>query len=150
MTALAPLRRPCARRAGIPLKWTTTGFVKPGAAGGSGSNPIPPSVVHYSALIGDLTHKAQDTAKRLLGEGEGEVALLRLRTRTGEVIIAPSPEATLVVLQRAHSAVMVPLVAAAETGAGGAAAAGGAGGPPGTAGGAGGGGAGAEEKKTAT
>lgn len=103
--------------AGIPLKWTTSGFVKPSAGGGSAtSNPIPPSVVHYASLVGDLTAKSRATAKKLLGETDGELQLLRLRTRTNEMIVAPSDEATLVVLQKAHSAVMVPLVAAADTG----------------------------------
>lgn len=101
--------------AGIPLKWTTSGFVKPSAGGGSAANPIPPSVVHYASLVGDLTAKSRATAKKLLGEADGELQLLRLRTHTNEMIIAPSDEATLVVLQKAHSAVMVPLVAAADT-----------------------------------
>lgn len=96
--------------AGIPLKWTQAAFVKPGSA--ASSNPLPPSVVHHAALIGDLTAKAKATAKRLLGDSDGEVQLLRLRTKTAEMLIAPHEECTLVVSQRAHSAVMLPLTAA--------------------------------------
>jgi len=87
--------------------------VKPGLSA-SASNPIPPSVVHYSSLLGDLTAKSNDTLRRLLGEADGSLQMLRLRTRTNEIIVAPSEEATLVVLQRAHSAAMVPLVATGE------------------------------------
>lgn len=91
--------------AGIPLKWTPA-FIKPGS---TSSNPIPPSVVHHAALIGDLTSKAKATCSKLLGEA-GELQTLRLRTKTNEMIIAPSLEATLVVVQQAHSAPMMPLV----------------------------------------
>jgi dynein light chain roadblock-type len=101
---------------GIPLKWTQAAFVKPGTTSGT-SNPIPPSVVHHAALIGDLTAKAKATARRLLGEADGEVQLLRLRTKHNEMIVAPHDEATLVVLQKAHSAVMMPLIAEAATAA---------------------------------
>jgi hypothetical protein len=112
------------RPAGIPLKWTQSGFVKPGAA--ANSNPIPASVVHHASLIGDLTAKAKGTCARLLGEADGELQCVRLRTRTSEIIVAPGHDATLVVLQAAHSAAMVPLVALAEA-AGTAVAAGAAG-----------------------
>jgi hypothetical protein len=84
------------------LKWTQTGFVKPGTS--TSANPIPQSVVHHASLIGDLTHKARDTCHRLLGYEDGDLQVLRLRTKENEIIVAPSSECTLVVLQDAHSA----------------------------------------------
>jgi hypothetical protein len=104
---------------GIPLKWTQAGFVKPGAT--ASTNPIPASVVHHASLLGDLTAKAKVTCARLLGESDGELQCLRLRTRVSEIIVAPGHDSTLVVTQKAHSAGMVPLVALAMAEAGGAA-----------------------------
>jgi len=83
--------------------------------------------VHHAALIGDLTAKSAATAAKLLGEEGGKLQLLRLRTRTGELLVAPGDDATLVVAQKAHSAVMTPLVATGSGPAGGAAAGGAAG-----------------------
>lgn len=101
--------------------------MKPGTSSASSSATIPPSVVHHAALIGDLTAKSAATAAKLLGEEGGKLQLLRLRTRTGELLVAPGDDATLVVAQKAHSAVMTPLVATGSGPAGGAAAGGAAG-----------------------
>lgn len=76
------------------------------------SNPIPPAIIHHASLIGDLTAKARATMQKLLGDVEGDLQLIRLHTRTNEMIVAPSQEFTLVTLQRAHSAAMLPLVGA--------------------------------------
>ena len=102
-THRARLRFPAA----VPLKWTAA-FVKPGNP--SNPTPIPASVVHHAAVIGELCSRARATAARVLGDGEGEVQLMRLRTKYHELLIAPSQECTLVVSQRAHSAVFEPLV----------------------------------------
>ena len=79
-------------------------------------------MTHHAGLLGDLTVKAQATGHRLFGEA-GNIQLLRLRTQTGELMIAPGEDATLAVYQRAHSAVMLPLAgdgkAAAEIEGGG-------------------------------
>jgi hypothetical protein len=96
---------------GIPLKWSTSGFIKPGTP--PSANPIPPEIVHHVASIGELKDKAVAAGSRLL-DGD-QIQLLRLRTRTNEVIIAPGEDCTLVVLQKAHSAAMTPLVAADTT-----------------------------------
>lgn len=124
--------------AGIPLKWTPA-FVRAGGPSAA-ATPVPASVVHHASVIGDLTAKARATAKRLLGDVDGEVQLLRLRTKTHEMLVAPHDECTLIVSQRAHSAVMTSLLAGDN-----AAAAGGAGGGAGAAGAA----PAAEEKKGA-
>jgi hypothetical protein len=101
---------------GIPVKWTNNGFIKPGTP--NSTNPIPPAIIHNTALLSDLTEKAKVTAKKLLGEGpgleNGELNLLRLHTRTNELIIAPAGDCTLAVVQKNHSAAMVPLVQLAE------------------------------------
>lgn len=96
---------------GIPIKWSTAGFVKPGM---NTTHPIPPSVTHHSTLIADLTDKAHSTCVRLLGPEEGEVQSLRLKTKDNEMIITPRGDTTLVVLQQNHSAPMPLLVAAGE------------------------------------
>lgn len=106
---------------GIPLKWTQQGFIKPGAP--ASSNPIPPTVIHHASLFGDLTAKARATLHKLLGEADGELQLMRLHTRTNEMIVAPSQEFTLVTIQRSHSAAMLPLVASGVDGPAAAAAA---------------------------
>ena len=102
---------------GIPVKWTNNGFIKPGTP--NSTNPIPPAIIHNTALLSDLTAKAKATAKKLLGEGpnleNGELNLLRLHTHTNELIIAPAGDCTLAVVQKAHSAAMIPLVQQAET-----------------------------------
>ena len=67
-------------------------------------------MVHCASLFGDLSTKSSDAARRLLGD-DGALQLLRLRTKNNEILIAPNEEATLVVMQKAHSAAMVPLVA---------------------------------------
>ena len=97
--------------AGIPLKWTTGGFIKDTTV--NYSNPIPPPIIHHASLIGDLTAKARATMQKLLGDAEGDLQLMRLHTRTNEMIVAPSQEFTLVTVQRSHSAAMLPLVGAA-------------------------------------
>lgn len=98
--------------AGIPLKWTNSGFIKPGTP--NSANPIPPAIVHHTALAHDLTHKAKASCKRLLGELEGDLALLRLHSKHHEYIIAPGEAETLMVLQKAHSAALLPLVKVAD------------------------------------
>lgn len=95
---------------GIPLKWSTAGFTKPGAPA-TAAQPIPASVLHHTALIKDLSDKAMLAAQRLLGEDE-ELQLVRLRTKHNEMMIAPHEECTMVLLQKAHSAVMTSLTAA--------------------------------------
>ena len=87
------------------------GLIKPGTP--NSTNPIPPAIVHHTALLHDLTLKAKATASRLLGEG-GELTLIRLHTRTREFIIAPAETETLAIVQRSHSAALVPLVKLAE------------------------------------
>ena len=96
---------------GIPIKWTQGGFIKEGAQ--THSNPIPPAIIHHASLLGDLTAKARATMHKLLGDSDGELQLMRLHTRTNEMIVAPSHEFTLVTLQRSHSAAMNPLVGTA-------------------------------------
>ncbi len=81
----------------IPLKWAGIS-----GAVATAANPIPSRLVHYSALIKDLTDKASLTARRLLGEGE-ELQLIRLRTKHNEMMIAPHEECTLTLFQAAHS-----------------------------------------------
>lgn len=71
---------------------------------------MPAAVVHQAALLQRLTDKAHDFAARYLGDPPGtvgELVLLRLRGTVAEMLVAPTPEATLVVLQRAHSASFV-------------------------------------------
>lgn len=97
--------------AGIPVKWTNGGFIKPGTP--NSANPIPPQIVHHAALLGDLTDKATAAAARLLGE-PGGLQMMRLRTRMNEVIVAPAADSTLVVMQKAHSAAMVPVITLAD------------------------------------
>jgi hypothetical protein len=57
---------------------------------------------------GRAPHRAPAAADDVLGEeleeGEDALSLLRLRTRSHELLLAPAPEATLAVMQRAHSA----------------------------------------------
>ena len=103
---------PVPRLAGIPLKWTSNGFIKPGTP--NSANPIPPQIIHNTALISDLAEKAKATARKLLGEVDGDLQVLRLHTKTTEMVIAPAAESTRVVVQRANSAAMVSLVAQAE------------------------------------
>ena len=38
--------------AGIPIKWTTTGFIPPGTL--PNTNPIPPAITRHTALVHDL------------------------------------------------------------------------------------------------
>ena len=79
----------------------------------SAQSTIPPVVVHHTALTFDLTRKARASCKALLGE-DGKLAVMRLHTRKGEYIIAPAEQETLMVVQKAHSALLVPLVQAAD------------------------------------
>jgi hypothetical protein len=87
----------------IPLKWTTTGFIKPGSA--VSTNPIPPAIVHHTALTHDLVHKAKQMCSKLMGDG-GELSLMRLHTKKCEYIVAPGEQDTLVIVQKTHSASM--------------------------------------------
>lgn len=97
----------------MPVKWTNSGFIKPGTP--NSANPLPPAIVHNTALFSDLADKARATCRKLLGEGDGEMTSLRLHTRTTEVHVAPAAnECTLVVVQKAHSAENNTLVAIAE------------------------------------
>ena len=90
---------------GTPIKWSGH-FAKTAAV--AGASIVPASVTHHAGLLGDLTVKAQSTGHRLFGDA-GNVQLLRLHTQTGELMVAPGEDATLVVYQRAHSAIMLPL-----------------------------------------
>ncbi len=63
--------------------------------------------------MSDLTEKASAAAARLLGE-PGGLQLMRLHTRMNEYIVTPSAECTMVVVQKAHSAQMLPLIQIAE------------------------------------
>ena len=97
-------------QSGVPLKWSPHGFSRVAAAS-TVSTPIPAGVVQHAALLHRLTDRARAAAARLLGDdagGDGELTLMRLRTTTAELIVSPAAEATLVVLQRAHSAALVP------------------------------------------
>ena len=67
-----------------------------------------------TALLHDLTRKAQAGTKRLAGEPDGDLTLMRLHTRTKEYIIAPGETETLMIVQRSHSAALEPLVKVAE------------------------------------
>ena len=97
----------------MPVKWTNSGFIKPGTP--NSANPLPPQIVHNTALFSDLGHKAHATCRKLLGEGpDGELTSMRLHTRTTEIVLAPAHECTLVVVQKAHSAETTTLIAIAE------------------------------------
>lgn len=98
--------------AGIPVKWTNNGFVKPGSI--LGPNPIPPQIIHHAALIGDLAAKARVTMRRLLGAEDGDLQLLRLHTQSNEIIISPTEETTLVVVQKAHQGPQLTIVEVAD------------------------------------
>jgi hypothetical protein len=114
LTSPPPLRThpPHPRRnPGIPIKWTNAGFVKPGTL--ATPAPIPPAIIHHTALAHDLAIKAKLTCRKILGE-EGELQLMRLHTTTKEYIIAPAEHETLLVVQAAHSAALEPLVLTAD------------------------------------
>ena len=97
----------------VPVKWTSNGFIKPGTP--NSANPLPPQIVHNTALFSDLGDKARATCRKLLGEGgDGELTSMRLHTRSSEIVLAPAHECTLVVVQKAHSAETATLVAIAE------------------------------------
>ena len=96
---------------GIPIKWTTAGFVPPGAP--ASANPIPPAITRHTALAHDLCGKAQASCRRLLGD-EGDLSLMRLHTSTKEYIIAPAEHETLLIVQKAHSAALGLLTKAAD------------------------------------
>ena len=51
---------------GIPVKWSQTGFNL--STSGSGGSPIPTEVIHYAALISDLTMKSKKTCAKLFHE----------------------------------------------------------------------------------
>jgi hypothetical protein len=93
------------------LKWTA-GFVKPNTP--ASANPIPAAIVHHTALAHDLVHKAQACCKKLLGDGEGELLMMRLHSRTAEYILVPGESESLLVVQKANSAALLPLVKLAE------------------------------------
>ena len=97
---------------GIPLKWTNSGFIKPGTVATPAA--IPPAIIHHTALAHDLTSKAKTTCHRILGEAEGELQLMRLHCTTKEYIIAPAEHETLLVVQSAHSAALEPLIVTAD------------------------------------
>lgn len=88
------------------------GLIKPGTP--NSTNPIPPAIVHHTALMHDLTKKAAAATARLASGPEGELALIRLHTRNKEYILAPAETETLMIVQRSHSAALVPLVKQAE------------------------------------
>ena len=93
--------------AGIPIKWSSTGFEPSSGAsssgGGGGAGIIPRTVVHFAALVSDLVVKSRDTCKQLFPIDSADdtgVKWLRLRTNGREVIIAPGDGCTLVVIQK--------------------------------------------------
>ena len=93
------------------MKWTNTGFIKPGTV--ALPAPIPPAIIHHTAVAHDLASKAKLSCRRILGD-DGELQLMRLHTTTKEYIIAPAEHETLLVIQAAHSAALEPLVRAAD------------------------------------
>ena len=106
-------RAPAPPPRSVPVKWTSSGFIKPGTP--NSANPLPPQIVHNTALFSDLADKSRATCRKLLGEGgDGELTSMRLHTRTTEIVLAPAHECTLVVVQKAHSAETTTLVAIAE------------------------------------
>mmetsp|Transcript_10650 Transcript_10650/g.25480 ORF Transcript_10650/g.25480 Transcript_10650/m.25480 type:complete len:139 (+) Transcript_10650:52-468(+) len=89
---------------GIPVKWSSSGFVPKTEGGGGGSSPIPPEVIHYAALISDLQSKCRASVTKLFTDEETEdptLVYFRLRTKLNEIIVAPGDGCTLVVLQSA-------------------------------------------------
>mmetsp|Transcript_106837 Transcript_106837/g.297263 ORF Transcript_106837/g.297263 Transcript_106837/m.297263 type:complete len:137 (+) Transcript_106837:194-604(+) len=89
---------------GIPVKWSSTGFIPAGAP--NSSQPIPSEVIHYAALMSDLQDKCRGTVQRLFSEDEAEdpsLQYFRMRTKMNEIIVAPGDGCTLVVLQSASS-----------------------------------------------
>ena len=81
---------------GVPIRWSASGF------GTTSSSPIPPEVIHFSALISSLASKSQAAVKRLMRDDvtdDGVLRYLRLRTTSNEVIVAPGEGCTLVVIQ---------------------------------------------------
>jgi len=96
----------------VPVKWTNNGFIKPGTP--NSNNPLPPQIVHNTALFSDLTEKSKAVTRSLLGD-EGDLISMRLHTRNNEYIVSPfSGEGTLVVVQTAHSAENSTIIQIAE------------------------------------
>lgn len=98
-------------KSGIPIKWTTTGFIPPGSL--PNTNPIPPAITRHTALVHDLCGKAQASSRRILG-AEGDLTLMRLHTSTKEYIIAPAEHETLLIVQKSHSAALELLTKMAD------------------------------------
>lgn len=69
--------------------------------------------MHHAALLGGLASKARMTMRNLVGDADGEVSMLRLHTTQSEIIVAPSAEVTLVVVQKAAAGAGAPGAAAA-------------------------------------
>lgn len=98
-----PPAMPCRSRLatpGIPVKWSSSGFIPAGAP--NSSQPIPSEVIHYAALMSDLQDKCRATVQRLFSEDEAEdpsLQYFRMRTKMNEIIVAPGDGCTLVVLQ---------------------------------------------------
>ncbi len=65
-----------------------------------GAQPIPPAVIHHAALLSDLCAKSKVVLKGLLGDTDGDLSLIRLHTKNTEMVIAPTHETTLVVVQK--------------------------------------------------
>ena len=76
--------------------------------------PIPPAVIHHAALLGGLAGKARMTMRGLVGDVDGEVSMLRLHTTASEIIVAPTADVTLVVVQKANAGAARTIVQAAE------------------------------------
>ena len=51
--------------AGIPIKWSSTGFSAPVA---TNTTSIPAEVTHYASLISDLTIKCKSSCKRIFSD----------------------------------------------------------------------------------
>jgi hypothetical protein len=88
--------------AGIPIRWSTTGFGISAANGAA----IPPEITHYAALISDLTVKCKSSCKRLFRDDvrgllqtftsifcNGCAAVFSLGARVSGVGVLPSPNA---------------------------------------------------------
>ena len=64
------------------------------------SNLTPEETENYAALVSQLALKAAGVVRTL--DDSDELAFLRIRTKKHEIMIAPSPDYVLVVIQNPH------------------------------------------------
>ena len=64
------------------------------------SNLSPEETENYAALVSQLALKAAGVVRTL--DDSDELAFLRIRTKKHEIMIAPSPDYVLVVIQNPH------------------------------------------------